>query len=210
MKASPLLACFATRAYEFGLCGDLTVALKALQPQAAETYLADLSGLHKFLIVGAGAPAWLGTQGFAAPALFARARATDGRWVARLGAARYLLSEGPSSVGQITITPGRLAADVLVLAQDSVEVALGGPGALAVLSEFCAIDLATYAEDVWVPLQLAQLDIALYRHANAFHLICAPADAQSLFSVLAEALRAAGGVVVGFADYQQIIRGGMA
>lgn len=209
MKASPLRPCFAERAYRFGLCGDLTVALTALDGEPSDSYLADLSGLRKYLVVGAGAAAWLGTQGLAAPDWLLRATGADGRWVARTGAARYLLSEGAQSPGALCITPGRLSGDTLVLAQDSVEIALGGSLALTVLSEFCAIDLSHCTAEAWVPVQLAQLDVGLYSLPHAFHLICAPADAQFLFSTLTEALSALGGAVIGFADYQQKIGGGV-
>ena len=207
MKTSPLLSCFAENAFEFGPCGDMTVALKSIRPRPAELYLADLSALRKFLVVGAGAAAWLGTQGLAAPDWFKRRRCDQGRWVARLGNARYLLSEGPLAPGELWLTPGRMSDDVLVLAQGSVEIALGGPAAATLLNEFCAIDLEIAASDDWIPVQLAQLDVGLYRDAGEFHVICAPADGQFLFATLATALTTQGGAVLGYQDYQRVPRG---
>ncbi len=208
MKASPLLACFADSAYEFGVCGEMTVALKSHHALATDLYLADLSALRKFLVVGAGAAAWLGTQGLAVPDWFKRRCDAKGRWVARLGDQRYLVCEGREASGKSGITPGRLSDGVLVLAQDSVEIALGGPAAATLLNEFCAIDLDAAVNDGWIPVQLAQIDVAVYRSAQELHLICAPADGQFLFSILTEALTAQGGTVLGFADYQQVTRGG--
>lgn len=206
MKASPLLSCFDANAYAFGLCGDMTVALKSNRPQHARSYLADLSALRKFMVVGAGAAAWLGTQGLAAPEWFKRRCGNDSRWVARLGHARFLLSEGAEAPGQFWITPGRLGDDVLVLADDSVEIALGGPFATMILNEFCAIDLGVCGSDDWVPVLLAQIDAGVYRDAADYRVICAPADGQSLFATLTEALTAQGGVVLGYQDYRQIAK----
>jgi sarcosine oxidase gamma subunit len=207
MKASPLLSCFAAGDYEFGACAEMTVALKSKHSVATDLYLADLSALRKFLVVGAGAAAWLGTQGFAAPDWFKR-HGAQGRWVARLGNLRYLVGEGSEAPGELAITPGRLSDEVLVLAQDSVEIALGGPAAAPLLNEFCAIDLDTAVNDEWIPMQLAQIDVSVYRSAQEFRLICAPADGQFLFSILTEAVTAQSGSVLGFADYQQVTRGG--
>ena len=203
MKSSPLLACFDGNAYEFGRCGDMTVALKSARPQPAALYLADLSVLRKFMVVGSGAAAWLGTQGLAAPDWFKRRCGDHRRWVARLGHTRYLLSEGAEEPGELWVTPGRMSDDVLLLAQDSVEIALGGPGSVTLLNEFCGIDLGVAVSDDWIPVQLAQLEVGVYREAQEFRLICAPADGPFLFATLAEALTAQGGAVLGYQDYQQ-------
>lgn len=212
MRASPLLAYFANAAYEFGPCGDMSVALAARDAREAATYLADLSGLRKYLLAGSGAAAWLRSQALPVPPWWQRAARDDGCWVARVGAARYLISEGPRAAGALSIEPGRLAEDTLVLTLDSVEIVLGGTQAATVLAEFCAVDLRECAAGQWLAVLCAQIEIGLYVEARSadreFHLVCAPADAGALFHVLTAALRAAHGAVIGFADYQAKIRRG--
>jgi len=213
MRASPLLPCFEHTDFEFGQCGETTVALTALGATPAATFVADLSGLRKWLVIGHGAAAFLGSHACPAPVWGALATRDDGCWVARTGAARYLLSEGIQAAGVLELAPGRWAEDTLVLAHDSAEIALGGTQAREVLSEFCAIDLSQCMPGRWFPLLCAQVEIGCYVPAAApdsFHLVCAPADASALFQGLREALRDCGGAIIGFADYQsKISKGGI-
>lgn len=204
MKRSPLLDCFAEDEFVHGEVAGMTLALQRRDGRKAATWMADQSHGAHCLWVGEGAAQQLAAEGLESLRLFQRVVHPHGGWVVRLGAMRYL-----RAFLAPTVARGALPADLLNLPLDSVDIALGGPQATEVLSEFCAIPLARVTPDGWCPVTLAGHEIALWREREIFHVVCNPADGLSVFRTLAAGLRDVNGVVIGLHDIPDRLQSGV-
>ncbi len=195
MKPSPLLPCFAPGEFSFDVRGELTVAAARHVPLAATSWLVDLSARRKFMVLGRRAGDWLVQRGLSVPAWFTRARGPGEQWAARIGDARYLACMGVDGAC------GPASEAVLVLSHASTEIALGGPAAADVLGELCTSPWTELTADAFAPVLLAQHEAYLYPQGGEWRIVCAAADAVSLFQVLRTSAEERGAAVLGYDDY---------
>jgi hypothetical protein len=204
VRRSPLLDCFAEGEFVLGEVAGMMLALQRRDDRKAATWMADQSHGAHCLWVGEGAARQLAAEGLESLRLFQRVAHPLGGWVVRLGAMRYL-----RAFTAPTVSPGALQADLLNLPLDSVDIALGGPEATKVLSEFCATQIERVTPDGWCPVTLAGHEVALWREGEIFHVVCAPADGLSVFRSLAAGLRDVDGVVIGLHDIPDRLQPGV-
>ena len=209
-KQSPLLSAFDDGEFEIGEINRTNIALRTKHSGTSDNYLADVSALRKRLFVGRSAPQWLQAHGITVPHKLLQTTELGGGAIAvRLHRQQYLLIDGLDSaaVGDLfTLVEGR-HDDILVLAYEAAELACGGPHVNALLAELCPMDLSTCAPGSWIATRLAHCEVALRRIDDPAHIriVCTPADAQFLFSVLSRVTQERDGLIVGFEDYRDRI-----
>lgn len=197
MKASPLLPWFEARGCRIGARGDWQVALgAAVEGADARGALTDASACPRVLVVGAAAAGALAGRGLPVPEIFTWARAADGSEVARVGAARFLVS-GTPGVCTPPLDPAGSAADLLIVAHDCAAMTLTGPAGAAALAEFCVLPPAMLTARAWLLTQFAHTDVALSVDGATTRVVCAAADGLTLFATLAAAIIEQGGSVTG-------------
>ena len=205
MRVSPLVGKFDSAEFAFGDAHGMRVALARRQPTSFDDYLVDLSVYPKILVVGEGAPDLVKSYGLQVPSLCTRYTNGRGRWVACVGPASYLVSEDCESISSPSSVGTAVEPDVMVLAHDMVELALGGACVPAILSELSALDLAQFSANAWIPTVLAGIDVALYHgHGAEYRVLCAPADGMYLFETLTTLMRERGGAVIGIDEYETL------
>lgn len=208
MSASAGLHCFPESVFEHALRHGVRVAAGRRDGKRPSSWLADLSCLPAWLLVGHTArhevARWCGEE----PAMFQRYALPDGLWLVRLGNARYLLGAQPEAAVDWTHLPDRVATLPVVLPAESAQFALGGQAALGILRELCDFDPEVLAQpEAYVPLLVAHHEAALLREGDTFILRAAAADGDSLGRALASALTARGGHLIGYDDYQRLRKG---
>lgn len=204
MRQSPLLSCFSESDFVQGEVDGVTLALRRKDGRNAATWMADHSHGQRCLWVGEGAEAVLAQDGLEGTRLLQRVAHPKGGWVVRLGSARFLRACASSARD-----PATWPAGFLELPLDSVDLALGGEHAIQVLSEFCASPIADCTPADWYPVTLAGHEVALWRDNLIFHVVCAPADALSVFATLAAGLRDVGGELIGLHDISEPSQSGV-
>lgn len=208
MTASPALHCFSERVFVHEARHGVHVAVRRVDGKRPPSWLADLSCLPAWLLVGHAARHEVERRCAGTPAMFQRCPLPDGLWLVRLGNARYLLGANPETTADWTRVPELAAAVPLALPAESAQFALGGPAARLVLRELCAFDPTDLARpEAYVPLLVAHHEAVLQRDGDTFILRAAAADGDSLGSALAAALRARGGDLIGYDDYQRLRTG---
>lgn len=208
MSASPGLHCFPPNAFVHEARHGVRVAVRRLDGKRPLSWLADLSCLPAWLLVGHAARREVERWCADVPAVFQRRVLSDGLWLVRVGSARYLLGANPETTADWTHLPALAAAVPVALPTESAQFALGGPAALEVLRELCTFDPTDLvAPQAYVPLLVAHHETVLQRDGDAFILRAAAADGDSLCSALAAALTARGGDLIGYDDYQRLRTG---
>jgi hypothetical protein len=137
MTASPALHCFSERVFVHEARHGVHVAVRRVDGKRPPSWLADLSCLPAWLLVGHAARHEVERRCAGTPAMFQRCPLPDGLWLVRLGNARYLLGANPETTADWTRVPELAAAVPLALPAESAQFALGGPAALLVLRELC-------------------------------------------------------------------------
>jgi hypothetical protein len=209
IRRSPLLSAYAPSAFELGEVYGMQIALRATAQGLQSNFLADLSALRRRLFIGAGAAQWLDQHDIPTPVrLLEYTELDEGAIIVRLHRQQYLLVDGVqnSSYDALLDLPESRDDNVLILAHEAAEIACGGPHVAAVMAEFCAMDLGTVGENVWLPTRFAHCEVALRRVDFPAHyrIVCSPADARFLFGVLEEVTLERGGVIVGFDDFHAL------
>jgi hypothetical protein len=208
MSKSPASHCFSDITFVHESRHGVHLAVRRRDETQPQSWLADLSCLPAWLLVGHGARRAVEMRCAGTPAMFQRRTLTDGLWLVRLGDARYLLGANPGTSAEWTHIPELASAVPVALPAEAAQFALGGPLALAVLRELCAFDPLELAQpEAYVPLLVAHHETVLCRDGDAFVLRAAAADGYSLGSALAAALTARGGDLIGYDDYQRLRTG---
>jgi len=208
MSASSALQCFPDSAFVHESRHGVHLAVRRRDGKQPQSWLADLSCLPAWLLVGHAARLEVERRCTAMPAVFQRRALPDGLWLVRLGVARFLLGANPGTTADWTHAPELVSAVPVALPAEAAQFALGGPVALGVLRELCAFDPENLVQgDAYVPLLVAHHDAVLQREGDVFILRAAAADGASLGSVLAAALTARGGDLIGYDDYQRLRTG---
>lgn len=197
---SPLLAAYRAAGASIGEVYGMANGL-ALAGTPGGLYLADLSPLPKWLLVGGMATSTLRDAGIDAPSLMQARASTRGGYVAARAPRQYLVCAGDDGV-----PPPALTGASCALRYDSVDFALGGGsgehGVDDLLAEACTTNLDAYARGAWVPTLVYGIEVALWRVApHDWRLHAAPADGAFLVETLLGALRRRHGALLGYRNY---------
>ncbi len=184
-----------------------TTAGLTLAPAGRGLWLADLSLLPKWLLVGQGAATALTEAGLAVPPLLRTVPGAAGAFVTCCAPRQYLVSAGDAGVPP----PSALGADC-ALRYDCVDLAVGGgsgaDGVDDLLAEACTADLAGCAPEAWIPTLCFGIEAALWRIApQTWRVIAAPADGDFLAATLLDAVRRRHGALAGYRDFLGMIEG---
>jgi len=204
MRQSPLLPCFPETAFAQGEVDGVTLAVHRRDGRSAATWMSDHSHGQRSLWVGEGAEVLLAQDGLERLDLLQRVVHPRGGWIVRLGSTRFLRVGASFARAPSVLLPG-----FLELPLDSADLSLGGEHAVQLLSEFCASPISGCTSTGWYPVTLAGHEVALWRDELIFHVVCAPADALSLFATLAEGLRDLGGELIGLHDIPERSQSGV-
>jgi hypothetical protein len=202
MKASPLLPWFAARGYRIDVRAAWQLALGAAPDRAPDKsenagVLTDASACARVLVLGARAAGALADRGLPVPEIFTWARSVDGTEVARVGAARFLVSAAPGGHDALPIAPTDSGECLLVVEHSCAAMRLTGQAGAAVLAEFCVLPPAMLTPRAWLLTQFAQVDVALSVDGGTTRILCAAAEGPALLATLAEAFVEHGGAVIG-------------
>lgn len=177
----------------------------ALAPAGRGLWLADLSPLPKWLLLGRDAAAALTAAGFAAPSLMEVSAAAAGAFVACAAPRQYLVSAGDAGVPPPALSEARCA-----LRYDCVDLALGGgqgeDGIDDLLAEACTTEFASFLPGAWIPTLCCGVEAALWRLApQIWRVIAAPADGAFLAASLLDAVHRRHGALAGYRDFLDVI-----
>lgn len=208
---SPVLDAF--RGAPTETSGDMRVAAGGPAIEPGRAMVADLSGLSRRLVVGAGAPGWLESRGAPLPAAPGDCVETrEGAVVAALRRAHYLLVDAPAGGALAPCFEATAArdGDVLVMPCEAAEFALTGPGLDRTYAELCACPPARLAADAWLATRFAHVEAGLRRidtPAPHLRITVSPADARTVFDVLCAVVGEAGGEATTLDAYRAWLTG---
>lgn len=174
------------------------------------TWLVDMSPLHRWLVRGGQAGAWLAARGLAVPDdYFAIRDAGHGAFIVRTGAAEYFLHDGPAApvAAALGTLPRGVVAGMRIASRDDLEAVIGGARAPHILSEICALDLHA-AHGQYLLTRIAGISAWLCVEGRPqtprFRIGCDPSYGAYLFECLVTLVEEQGGGVIGFHDFQHL------
>lgn len=169
------------------------------------TWLADLSPNRRWLLRGPGAAAQLEAAGIAVPEGLFDIHALGGdAFVSRTGRHEFFLHDGPDGAlakhfGAMPVYG--LMQNTRVFPRDDCELALGGEGADAILSELCALDLGDQ-QGRYLLTRLAHVSVWLWAEGDGRYRIgCDPGFGEYLYETLDERVRERQGTVIGYREF---------
>lgn len=201
MKATaPLLEAYRAAGATVGEIHGTTTGL-VLAPGGRGLWLADLSALPKWLLIGPDAPAVLADADLLVPALMQAQAGNAGAFVACRAPRQYLVSAGDSA-----LPPPSLREADCALRHDCADFVVGGgsggSGIDDLLAEACTADLRPCPPAAFVPTLCFGVEAALMRHgAQAWRVLAAPADGEFLAAALLAAVRERHGALAGYRDF---------
>lgn len=191
--------------FEWGEVRGMPALLKA--PQRPATWLADLSPLSRVLVKGGDAAGWLRVRDLPVPEEWfvchdLPAHGPDA-FLARTGNAEFLLHDGPSGglARHLGPLPDEAVNGTRVLVRDDQEIALGGEHAVALMAEFCSLDLSG-VESQMLYTRVAGVGVWLRVETGpVYRMGCEPSYGEYLFETLMHGVREMQGEVIGFSDF---------
>lgn len=208
MIASPVLQHFPEAHFVREPRLGAMVAARQRASAPAVNFLADLSILPQWLVVGADAHHALNLRDALEGAFFVRQGYAPDRWYVRVGEQRTLVATSPIESTADVIRPAAPAVHPGVLWAEAAQFALGGPVASRIVRELAAFDpMPMLGPAAYLPVLLAQHEAALYRDGDVILVQTTAADGASLLEVLAAALHEAGGALIGYDDYLSLRSG---
>lgn len=202
-RLSPAHACLG----EFtASINDMPIMLHAADGLPS-TWLVDLSALHRWLLRGGDALAWLSAHDIPVPEQFFHARELgDDSYVVRTGLMEFFLHDGPSGSLQARLgdIPTNLVGGMRIFERDDLEIAIGGTGAGRLIREFCALDLSNVAGQFLltrVAGVTAWVRVEGKGALRCYRIGCDPSYGAYLFETLLEGVHECGGGLIGYADF---------
>jgi sarcosine oxidase subunit gamma len=179
---------------------------------AHPTWLVDFSPLHRWLVRGGQAAEWLAAHALEVPEAYFRTQDLGGdedSFLVRTGNAEFFLHDGAAGnlrarVGEIT---GELVQGTRIVARDDLEVVLGGEGAAQLMSEFCALDLSSVANEFLLTRVAgiaAWLRVEGAGAQQVYRIGCDPSYGEYLFETLLDGARDCGGGLLGHEDFYDL------
>lgn len=206
LRHSPLHDIIAPLQPEWGQLANMAVPLRIPGDERTLTIrLGDASCLPRMGVKGAGAEAWLLSQGIdTLPGINGWLRTPSGMLVARLARSEFFLEDcvGGGTLQQLRQALAPAAGVTPVLRQDA-SLALAGPQVNALLTQVCNINfLAWQPEDrVVIMTTMAGVSVLVLwepvQGAPRYRLWCDPTFAPYLWETLLEIAREHGGGAAG-------------
>ena len=196
----PLLEAYRAAGAQTGEVYGTTTGL-TLAPTGRGLWLADLTLLPKWLLVGGSAASAMREAGMAVPALLRVLPGADAGFGACRAPRQYLVSAADA-----TVPPPTLLNAACALRHDCADFALGGGsgenGVAALLAEASPTPREDRAPGALIPTLCFGVEAALWRCGpDAWRVLAAPADGDFLSAVLLDAVRERHGALTGYRDF---------
>jgi sarcosine oxidase subunit gamma len=159
-----------------------------------------LGALPRLGLKGPAAARWLRNQSIPVPAdILAAASIAGDAWIARVGAAEFLLEAGMECdwVSRLEAQLSALPAGVYIVPRCDATFVVSGPGALSVFAQTCAIDFRRTAPQRVIFTRIAGVNCGILPQASggavSYRMWCDYSYAGYLLDVLCEIVIVLGG-----------------